>query len=127
MLPSEHLELSILQYVRIPGAERWRATSLPSLSSSVKSQDWNEVTDAVIRLHARSVIMIRKWIDQQGFMMGQNSEEIAGFFNSGEFQLQITPEGRVYMEALSEREKLEKSVAVRSSGIAKGSVLGGDA
>ena len=125
MLPSERLELSILKYVQIPGAERWRATSLPSLASSVKSQDWNEVTDAVIRLHARSIIMIRMWIDQQGFMMGQNSEEIARFFNSGEFQLEITPEGRVYMEALSEREKLEKALALQSSGIPKGGVLDG--
>src|SRR5258708_4674511 len=124
MLPYEVLELSILEFVRIPGAERWRSTSLPSLAVSVKCQDWNEVADALIRLHARKIINVRKWIDQQGFVAAQLSPELTRFFNSGEFQMEITAEGRVYAETLSERKKLDNA-PLQASEISMSAAVGG--
>src|ERR1700682_305042 len=56
LLPSEKLELSILEFTRIDGTERWRATTLPALSVSVNCQDWNAISDALVRLHDRRVL-----------------------------------------------------------------------
>jgi hypothetical protein len=111
LLPSESLELSILEFTRIDRIERWRATTLPALSLSVNSQDWNAVSDALMRLHDRRVLSIRKWIEPQGFVIAETSAKITEFLNHGEFQLNITPNGRVYTEALQQRAHFEKTIA----------------
>ena len=115
LLPSEKLELSILEFTRMDGSERWRATTLPSLSVSVHSQDWNAVSDALVRLHDQRVLGIRKWMEPQGFVVAENSGMITEFLNHGEFQLNITPAGRVYTEALQQRAHYEKSLSQLSA------------
>src|SRR5258707_2473778 len=115
LLPSEVLELSILEFTRIPGAERWRATTLPSLALSVESQDWDAVSDALVRLHDQRVLNIRKWMEPGGFIVAENIATITQFLNQGEFQLNITPSGRLYTEALQHRAQLAQSIAKASA------------
>jgi hypothetical protein len=117
LLPSERLELSILEFTHINGIDGWRATTLPALSLSINSQDWNAVSDALVRLHDRRVLSIRKWIEPQGFVIAENSDKITEFLNHGELQLNITPNGRLYAEALQQRAHFEKSVAQLSGAI----------
>jgi len=64
-----------------------------------------------MRLHDRRVLTIRKWIEPQGFVIAENSAKITEFLNHGEFQLNITPNGRVYTEALQQRAHFEKTIA----------------
>jgi hypothetical protein len=111
LLLSEKLELSILEFTRMDGSARWRATTLPSLSVSVNSQDWNAVSDALIRLHDQRVLGIRKWMEPQGFVVAEDPGMITEFLNHGEFQMNITPSGRAYTEALQQRAHFEQSLS----------------
>ncbi len=111
MLPSERLELAILTYTRIPSAERWRATTLPSLAVAVQCTDWNEVSDAITRLYGRRIMRMRKWFEPTGFVHCERAEDVSQFMCTGEFQLEITAEGRTYMELLDERSKSRQEVA----------------
>jgi Predicted pPIWI-associating nuclease len=125
LLPSEKLELSILEFTHIDGTEQWRATTLPALALSVNSQDWNAVSDSLVRLHDRRVLSIRKWMQVGGFVVAENAEKITEFLNHGEFQVNITPSGRLYTETLQQRANYEKSLSeVFSYGIAAGMLKG---
>src|SRR5258705_12488985 len=99
LLPSEVLELSILEFTRLPGAERWRATTLPSLALSVKSQDWDAVSHALRRLHDQSVLSIRKWMEPHGLIVPEKTPTNTRFLNQGGFQFKNTPPGRLYIKA----------------------------
>src|SRR5260370_10944162 len=108
MLTSHQVELGILRYTRVGASDEWRATTLPELANAVGCQDWNQVTDATKRLHAREVIRIRKWFEPHGFAFYKGEEDNISFFHrGGGFQLGITFEGRTYAESLEAREKLE--------------------
>jgi len=122
LLPSEKLELSILEFTRMDGSARWRATTLPSLSVSVNSQDWNAVSDTLVRLHDKRIPGIRKWIESQGFVVAEGPGMITEFLHHGEFQLNITPSGGVYTEALQQRAHFEQSLS-KLSGVTNTNLL----
>jgi hypothetical protein len=105
LLPSHHLELLILRYVRQITSARWRATTIGELSSSVKCQDRNEIVDALNRLFKDDIIRLRKWIDSIGHVNYDGSTD--EFFQQSGFEVEITASGRTYLETLEQREALQ--------------------
>lgn len=109
MLRSRRLECRILRYIRVGQSGGWRATTIPELSNAVGSSDWEEVIDAIKRLHRNGVVGLHKWKEPDGFMAYVDPGQDAEFFGGGGLELRITPEGRTYFESLEEQERLEKT------------------
>lgn len=81
---------------------------MPDLGNATHCQNWTELTDALKRLHKQGVVEMRKWIVPKGFVRYSANERDEDFFHRADFQIKITPEGRPYLEALEEKQRLEK-------------------
>lgn len=116
MLPSYDLELRILCYARIGERDGWRPMTLPELGNVVECQNWNEVLDALRRLHEQKIVCIRRWTELNGFVLYDTASSTE-FFSRGSFQVQITPRGHTYEEALEELCGGPESYRIRQSSL----------
>ncbi len=92
--------------------------TLPELANIVGGQNWNEVLDALRRMHEEKTIGIRKWTEVNGFVL-YDSDSSTEFFARGSFQVKITPRGRIYEEALEEQERSKQAIENGSQTIAE--------
>jgi hypothetical protein len=105
MLPYEHLEYRILEFIAGSGELTWRPTDVPTLSTRV-SADWNEVISALDRLHQQGLLEMRKWQDVRGWVSYGGVTTAEPFFLQGSgFELRMTSTARPYFERLQQNDR----------------------
>jgi hypothetical protein len=103
MLPSEKIELAIYKAVnRGPGPVTF-LTTMPMLSHITGEDDHASIADRLKALEADSRILLTKWSGGQRWPRGDSPD--ATFFYTGEFGVEIIPQGRKYFEELEQIAK----------------------
>ncbi len=98
MTPSQELELKIYRFADSIGKARWRATSLPDLSSALQFYEHLVLIDAIHDLYARQYLDLQQWDYERGGWV--SFEDVGSEFFDRNFSLRVSFSGRKYFESL---------------------------
>jgi hypothetical protein len=114
MLRSERIELAIYKAVNRGPGPVTLVTTMPMLSQLTGEEDHAAIADRLKALDADNRLKLSKWQGNQMWPRGDSPDRF--FFYTGEFGIEIIPQGRKYFEELEQRAEQEsKPMRARKS------------
>jgi pyrimidine deaminase RibD-like protein len=113
MLPSEKIELAIYKAVDKGRGPVTFITTMPLLARLTGEDDHPSIADRLKALEADNRLKLSKWQGNRMWPRGDSPDHF--FFYTGEFGIEIIPQGRRYFEQLEQRAASEQQTPAEQS------------